>query len=83
MNTLFKDELGIYVFVYIDNIFIYSNTRKEHVEHDRSVCMKLRKFKFYGNREKSQYLPTELQVLGHLVTRRGISPILHSVTNIL
>jgi len=83
MNTVFKDELGIYVFVYIDDIFIYSNTKKEHDEHVRSVCRKLRKFKFYSNREKSQYLPMELQVLGHLVTRRGISPIHQSVTNIL
>jgi len=28
MNTLFKDELEIYVFVYIDDIFIYSNIKK-------------------------------------------------------
>jgi len=56
---------------------------RQHDEHVRNVCRKLRKFKFYGNREKSQYLPTELQVLGQLVTRRRISPIPQFVTNIL
>ena len=75
MNPVFNDELGIYVFVYIDDIFICSNTKKEHNEHVKNVCRKLRKFTFYDNREKSQYLPTELQVLVHLVTRREISPL--------
>jgi len=33
MNTLFQDELGIFVYIYIDDIFIFSKTYKEHVNH--------------------------------------------------
>jgi len=33
MNPVIKDKLGIDVFVYINDIFIYNNTTKEHDEH--------------------------------------------------
>jgi hypothetical protein len=37
MNNIFKDELGVFVFVYIDDIFIFSNSYKEHLQHVRTV----------------------------------------------
>jgi len=75
MNTLFRDELGIFVYIYIDDIFILSKTYKEHVNHVRHVLKKLRDNQFYADRKKSQFLPEELSLLGHDITRRGIQPV--------
>jgi len=75
MNNLFKNELGISVYIYIDDIFIFSKTYKEHLHHVRTVLQRLRENKFYANKEKSQFMPGVLQCLGHVITQRGISPI--------
>jgi len=41
MNTLFQDELGVFVYIYIDDIFIFSKTYKEHINHVRHVLKKV------------------------------------------
>jgi len=41
MNTLFQDELRIFVYIYIDDIIIFSKTYKEHVNHVRHGLQKL------------------------------------------
>jgi len=83
MNNLFKHELGISVYIYINDIFIFSKTYKEHLHHVRTVLQRLRENKFYANTEKSQFMPSMLQCLGHVITQRGISPIQKSVQKIL
>jgi len=75
MNNLFKHELGISIYIYIDDIFIFSKTYKEHLHHVRTVLQRLRENKFYTNNQKSQFMPGVLQCLGHVITQRGISPI--------
>jgi len=76
MNTLFQDELGIFVYIYIDNIFIFSKSYKEHVNYVRHMLQKLQNNQFYADHKKSQFLPEELSILGHMITRRGIQPVL-------
>jgi len=83
MNTLFQEELGIFVYIYIDDIFILSKTYKEHVNHVTHVLKKLRDNQFYADRKKSQFLPEELSILGHVITRRGIQPVPGRVRKIL
>jgi len=79
LTNLFKHELGISVYIYIDDIFIFSKTYKEHLHHVRTVLQRLRENKFYTNKEKSQFMPDVLQCLGHVITQRGISSIQKSV----
>jgi len=76
MNTLFLDELGVFGYIYIDDIFIFSKTYKEHVNHVRHVLKKLRDNQFYTDQKKSQFLPEELSILGLAITTRGIQPVL-------
>jgi len=83
MNTLFQDELGLFVYIYIDDIFIFSKTYKEHINHVRHVLKKLRDNQFYTDRKKSQFLPEELSILGHAITRRGIQLVPGRVRKIL
>jgi len=83
MNTLFQDELRIFVYIYIDDIFIFSKTYKEYVNHVRHVLQKLRDNQFFADRKKSQFLPEESSILGHVITRRGIQPMPGRVRKIL
>ena len=41
MNNLFKHELEISVYIYIDDIFIFSKTYKKHLHHGRTVLQRL------------------------------------------
>jgi len=75
MNTLFQDELTIFVYIYIDDTFIFSKTYKEHINHVRHVLKKLQDNQCYADRKKSQFLPEELSILGHVITTRDIQPV--------
>ena len=49
MNEIFKPYLDLFVIVFIDDILIYSKSRKEHEEHLRIVLEVLREKKLYTN----------------------------------
>ena len=82
MNNLFTDELGVYVHVYIDDIFIFSETYKAHLVHVRTMLQRLKDHKFYASKDKSQFLPDGLYVLEHVIIKRGISPLPQKVTKL-
>jgi hypothetical protein len=42
MNTIFFEELDVFVVIFIDDILIFSKTEEEHAEHIRIVLQKLR-----------------------------------------
>ena len=47
MNTLFADMIGVFVHCYQDNIFVFSDTLEEHLEHLEMVFNCLRELQFY------------------------------------
>lgn len=47
--------LDQFVMVYLDDIFIYSNTLEEHVEHLNKVFQVLRENELYIKREKCEF----------------------------
>ena len=73
MNRIFKKYLDKFVIVFIDDILIYSKTREEHVEHLRIVLEILRKEKLYAKFSKCEFWLEQVQFLGHIVSREGIS----------
>lgn len=80
--NIFKHELGIYVHVYIDEIFIFSKAYKKHLAHVRTMLLRLNDHKFCTLRDHSQFHPAVLSVLGHTITENGISPQPQNVTKI-
>jgi len=64
MEDPFHKQPGDYVWVYIDDIFICSNTFKDHIQHVTAVCDKLRKAGFYANPKKSIFFAEKLENLG-------------------
>jgi hypothetical protein len=48
MNSIFMEELDIFVVIFIDDILIYSKTRDDHAHHIHIVLQKLRKHRLYA-----------------------------------
>ena len=83
MEDLFHDELVQFVWIYIDDIFIFSNSFEEHIKHVQHVCRKLKEHKFYANPKKSVFFAAELDILGHMIDDKGIHPASEKIRNII
>ena len=55
MNRIFHSYLDQFIVVFIDDILIYSKTKREHEEHLRTVLQILRTRKLYAKLSKSEF----------------------------
>jgi hypothetical protein len=67
MNDVLRPFLDDCVIVYMDDILIFSKSRKEHVMHVKKVLDVLRKEKLFLNISKCEFGKTSLIYLGHIV----------------
>ncbi|GKE49952.1 putative nucleotidyltransferase, ribonuclease H, partial [Tanacetum coccineum] len=72
MNQVCKPYLDKFVIVFIDDILIYSKTKKDHEVHLRLVLELLRKEKLYAKFSKYEFWLQEVHFLGHVVNQSGI-----------
>ena len=65
MNIFFQQHLGKFVLVYLDDIWVFSKTQKEHLEHlckifeilrDNKLFAKLTKCRFATMSQENPYL---------------------------
>jgi len=74
METVFAQEIGQYLAVYIDDLNIYSKNFEEHLIHLRSVLEKCKKYGLKLKREKCKFACEELEFLGHVIGKDGLAP---------
>lgn len=74
MNDTFRENLGKFVLIYLDDILVYSPSEEEHVKHLSWVLGQLRKHKLFAKRSKSEFGLEEIEYLGHLVSGKGVKP---------
>jgi len=74
IEDLFHDELGKNIWVYIDDIFVFSDTFEERVKDVTKACSKLQNAGYYANPKKSVFFATKLDILGHMIDDDGIHP---------
>src|SRR6195952_274098 len=72
MSDLFADYLGQFLWVYIDDILIYSDMEEDHMKHISMVCDKLKEARFYTSRKKSEFFAKSMDVLGHIIDEEGL-----------
>ena len=73
MTLIFQDIIGKYVHVYIDGIFIFSDTLEDHEHHIRDVFDRHRKQTFFLKAEKCKLFAKVMDCLGHLIDDQGTS----------
>jgi hypothetical protein len=73
MNEALAGLVDITCIVYLDDVLIFSDTEKEHVEHVKEVLERLRKAKLYVKLSKCEWHTQRTEYLGYIVTPEGIS----------
>jgi len=73
MNQIFSLYLDKLVMVFIDEIFIYSKSDREHTEHLRIVLKTLRQEQLYATQSKCEFWLECIAFLGHMILKEGIS----------
>jgi len=73
MNDILQPFLRKFVLVFLDDILIYSPTWEAHLDHLRAVLLQLRKHKFYLKSSKCSFAQTQIEYLGHVISRDGVA----------
>ena len=72
MDTVLRPYLGKFIVVFLDDIFVYSKTCKEHKEHLRLVFELLRQHSLFAKESKCVFFAEEIQYLGHIISAKGM-----------
>ena len=72
MTTVFRDYIGHFVHIYLDDIFVYSNSIEEHKQHLKLVLDKLCKVKLYLSQSKLDLYLKRMDCLGHIIDDKGL-----------
>jgi hypothetical protein len=72
MTMIFRDFIGVFLHVYLDDLFIYSDSIEEHEKHLGLVFQKIRENLFYLQEEKCELYSDSIDCLGHLIDDRGL-----------
>ncbi|GJX22723.1 putative reverse transcriptase domain-containing protein [Tanacetum coccineum] len=72
MNQVCKPYLDRFVIVFIDDILIYSKSRKEHEGHLKLILKLLKEEELYAKFSKCEFWLSKVQFLGHMIDSEGI-----------
>jgi hypothetical protein len=82
ITSIFHDIIGRFMHVYLDDIFIYSNTVEEHEQHLKVIFDRLRVNTLYLKWSKCELYAKHIDCLGHTINDRGIHPDADKLTQI-
>eukprot|EP00253_Pinus_taeda_P011069 PITA_11069 len=83
MNEMLKEFIGKFVIVYLDDILIFSRTKREHLQHICRVFEKLQHNKLLVNLKKCTFLQKELIYLGFVVAENELKMDPEKITAIM
>ncbi len=83
MNDVFFDYLNDFVSIYINNILIYNNFKKEHVKHVKKMLQRLRDADLQVDIDKRKVFVYETKYLNLIVRRNEIRMNLFKIEIIL
>jgi hypothetical protein len=72
MNDVFFDYLDEFVSTYINDILIYSNSKKKHVKHVKKMLQRLRDANLQADIDKCEFFVHEIKYLDLIVKRNEI-----------
>ncbi|KAH7719684.1 gagpol and env protein precursor [Aphelenchoides avenae] len=72
MESIFEEDLGKTVFIYLDDILVATETLEEHLQVLEKVLTKLREYNLRLKPKKCAFLKTETAFLGHVISAEGL-----------
>jgi hypothetical protein len=72
MNDTLMNYLNEFVVAYLDDIIVYSNSKKEHIQHVRKILQRLREVNIQADVNKCEFHTTETKFLEMIVDRDEI-----------
>ncbi|KAG1940759.1 retrotransposable element [Pimephales promelas] len=73
INDVLHDMLNIFVFVYLDDILIFSPSLQVHIQHVRRVLQRLLENRLFVKAEKCTFHVSSISFLGSIVSAEGVS----------
>lgn len=67
VNDVLRDMLNRFVFVYLDDILIFSKSLHEHQQHVRQVPQRLLENKLFVKAEKCEFHVSNTTFLGYII----------------
>ena len=74
VNDVLRDFLNHSLFVYLDDIIIFSKNLKEHIVHVRQVLQRLWENKLFVKQEKCEFLVPSVTFLGYILESGRVRP---------
>jgi len=72
MNRVFKPYFDKFVVVFIDDVLVYSRTKKEHAKHLCTVFKTLEEHKLYAKFKRCDFWKEKVHFLGHAISKEGV-----------
>ena len=72
MTVIFRDDIGIRVHVYLDDLFIFSVSLEDHERDLIYVLQKLRENRLFIETEKCDLFSQNMDCLGHVIDDKGL-----------
>ena len=72
VNDILRDMLNVFVFVYLDDILIFSKTMSEHIGHVQQVLRRLLENSLFVKAEKCEFHARSMSFLGYIVAEGSI-----------
>ena len=68
VNNVLQDMINKFVFVYLDDILIFSKDPEEHTRHVREVLQRLLENRLFVNAEKCEFSCSSTTFLGYIIS---------------
>jgi hypothetical protein len=72
INNIFRRYLDDFVIVYLNDIFIYSKTKKKHIKYVTAILKALKKADIRINGKKNVFHVRRVNFLGYILTINGV-----------
>ena len=72
VDDVFREHLGEFAVIYIDDLAIYSDTEDQHLEHLEKIFKIMDDNDIYANMKKCYFMQKKVPYLGHYISEAGI-----------
>ncbi len=72
MTSIFQDVIGVFMHVYIDDIFVFSDSIEDHQEHLRIIFERLREQQLFMKWKKCELYAKRVDCLGYIIDDEGL-----------